>query len=578
MSSSDNLSRRNRSRAPVAGQDRRILSNSTRRFFEQQDVALQAASKRQRTTQNGRLQGVSVQEVSGEPAAANGSSNPNAVLGDSSLILHRVGSDPHTLLGEALDFRMKFQAALLLEVDPDRRRELENKLAEATEIYSQRLSVAASDLSLLEPLVPPAVPRIAASSFVDEDRIRDIVCSIMRGTSSPGHSKEFLESLRPVAVGPRAFDGGVCNDDGKVFPLLKPDNSALEYVSRSLCAWRIVKWSRAEKLGDLGGLKVSLSAVSRLASKAMAFGRNHQAFQSLEDRSLTVAYEFRQAHLWSSNGAGEYPVLLQFFLGDFRFDRTLFSPEGTLDTSVGLNVFSAFKGDLPLASKNVDKAFVLAVISSWSDAFTCLCDVPSSLPNQTPSSWKFVFEDLAWRVRADDLQHAHPGFLLDALAASLESWFSVVTSPFFIGSQRYAFTSQFSAIWLLNDILHLISMSPTRIEVWRTRCLETPRSALVCCFEDASVKLRTSPSWKTSNSAAPICLVHVIRDILDLEVPSAVKFSCPGSHICVRRHLDPSDVSADKDKIERLVRKLLSFDSVAGFQSEVLAKLASFSA
>ena len=614
MSSSNNLSRRNRSRAPSAGQDRQILSDTSRQFFEQQDVALRAASKaaskRQRTTQNGRPPRVSVQEFSGESdaateisvmhASANGSSNPNSVLGDSSPVLHRVGSDPHTLLAQALEFRMGFQAAVLLEVDPVKRQELEVKLAEASEIYSQRLQEALLAFSLPGSLVPAAtpltgtpvfpptvlpvshaivsaaVPPAVPPSFVEEGRIRAIVSSMMRGSASQGHSKEFMDSIRPVHVGAQAFDGGVSNDDGKRFPLLRQDNNALEFVARSLCAWRMVKWSRAEKLGDLGGLKVSLPAVSRLASRAIAFGRNHQVFQSLEERSLTVAYEFRQAHLWYSNDAGEYPVLLQFFLGDFRFDRNLFSTNGTLDTSVGLNVFSAFTGDLPATPKNVDKSFVLGVINSWSNAFTCLCDVPTSASDQPPASWKSVFDDLSWRVRADDLQHAQPCYLLDAFAASLESWFSVLSSSFFLGSQRYAFTTQTSAIWLLSDILHLISMDPNRIEIWRTRCLEAPRSALVCCYEDSSSKVTVSPSWKSPSTFAPICLVQVMRDVLDLEIPPTLKFSCPGSQACGRRHLEPSDIASEKDKIERLVRKLLSFDS--GFQNEVLAKLASFSA
>ena len=587
-------SRRGREESPSAG----------RAFFEQQASVLAAAEsdKRRRRSQSQRDSGSSTDggPVSGNAVTDGGPASGNVVAEGAAseesaadktpgILLHtvnRTGNDPHTLLSEALEFRMGFQAALLLETDPVIRQELDEKLNQASEIYAQRLREAsaalppqghASQIGTQVGSTLGSTQGLGPHLLVSADQIRAFVKEIVNERVPDSvHSKGFLSTLRAIDFGPRAFDGGVTNEDGKIFTLLKPDNNVIELVASSLCAWRMVLPARAEQLGDLGGLKISLKAVSKLAARALAFGRNHQPFRNLEDRSLTVAYEFRQAHLWSCNTAGEFPVLLQFFLGEFRFDRTLFASDGSIDIAAGLNVFSAYVGTLPSASRQVDKSFVLSVINSWSDAFTCLCGSPvSSTPDASFLSWKAVFEDFAWRVRAADLQHGQPGFILDALAASLESWFSTITSPFFLDLQRYAFTSQLSAIWLLNDILGLVNMDSTRIEVWRARCLEIPRAALVCCHDDACPKIFSSNPSKPGRSTSYVCIAHLVQDVLGLAVPSSFKFSCPGLHLCGRRHLDPSELGAEKDYLDRIVNAVLSKELT--FRSEVLAKIASLS-
>ena len=551
-------------------------------YFEEQRVNLAAAEneKRRRRSQIQRLSGQSdVENVAAGLAAT--TENALARSGGISLPLeHRPGSDPHTLLSEALEFRMGFQAALLLETDPFKRQELESKLSQASEIYAQRLREATDALSV-SPTVPHNLalvhppPVYTSQLVVGEDQIRALVNEIVREkVSATVHSREFLSSLRAIEWGPRAFEGGVCNEDGKVFTLLKPDNNAIELVGSSLCAWRMVRPSRAEKLGDLGGLRLTLAAVSKLAAKALAFGRNHQPFRNADDRSLSVAYEFRQAHLWSYNTSGGFPVMLQFFLGDFRFDRSLFAADGSIDFTVGLNVFSAYVGSLPSFSRQVDKPFVLSVINSWSDAFTCLCDSPvNSSSDSSPLSWKAVFDEFAWRVRADDLQYGQPGFILDALAASLESWFSTMSAPFYVGLQRYAFTAQQSVIWLLKDTLRLISMDSTRIEVWRARCLEFPRAALICCHEETGPKSFSSVQEKPVKSATQVCISHLVQEVLGLAVPNSFKFTCPGPLVCTRRHIEHADLGAEKDNLVRVASSLLSKDQP--FRTEVLAKIAS---
>ena len=554
-----------------------------RTFFEEQasDLAAAESDKRRRRSLSRRN---SEQSAEGQVARIAVAERSNSASDDAGRA--DPSSDPHLLLSEALEFRMGFQAALLLETDPTIRQELSLKLSQASEIYAQRLREASTALSLHEQTLSLG-PRAGSTSlsppentsqfFVGADQIRAYVREIVsEKMSSSVHSQGFLSTLRAVDSGPCAFDGGVFNEDGKAFTLLKPDNNAIELVASSLCAWRMVQRPRAEQLGDLGGLKISLKAVSKLAAKALAFGRNHQAFRNLDDRSLVVAYEFRQAHLWSSNTTGEFPVLLQFFLGDFRFDRSLFGSDGSIDLTVGLNVFSAFVGTLPSGSRQVDKSFVLRIISSWSDAFMCLCDSPVSSTSNSPLlSWKSVFEDFAWRVRAADLQHGQPGFILDALAASLESWFSTIAAPFFLGLQRYAFTSQLSAMWLLKDMLDLVSMDSTRIEVWRARCLEIPRAALVCCHDDAGPRNFSPSQSKPVRSANYVCIAHLVQEVLGLTVPISFKFTCPGLTTCSRRHLDPSELSAEKENVDRIVNTLLSKDQA--FRSEVLAKIASLS-
>jgi hypothetical protein len=115
-------------------------------------------------------------------------------------------------------------------------------------------------------------------------------------------------------------------------------------------------------------------------------------------------------------------------------------------------------------------------------------------------------------------------------------------------------------------------MDSTRIEVWRARCLESPRAALACCHEDMCPK-SSSPLQGKPVKTTHVCIAHLVQEVLGLTAPNSFKFSCPGPHGCMRRHIEFSELSAEKDNLDRIVTSLLSKDQ--SFRSEVLLKIAS---